>query len=116
MLELTEAQLRQMRRHEHGGFVRRVRSDLQERFPGLADDANLLQRLCEAHDHALAFGLESAKARTQFLYQEAFAPGFHEQPAVVAWLTQPGAAPEQRWQDFMALADARLGSNDCSED
>jgi hypothetical protein len=112
MLELTEAQLQQMRQHEHAGFVSRVRADLLTRFPDLASDESLQQRLSVAHDRALALGLESAQARTQFLYQEAFAPGFSEQAAVTAWLKRPGASPEQRWRDFMALADTRLGLND----
>jgi hypothetical protein len=109
MLELTEAQLQQMRQHERAGFVGRVRAELLAKFPELAGDASLQQRLSTAHDRALALGLDSGQARTQFLYQEAFTPGFCEQPAVIAWLKRPGAAPEQRWRDFMALADARLG-------
>lgn len=109
MLELTEAQLQQMRQHEHAGFVGRVRAELLAKFPELASDESLQQRLSTAHDRALSLGLESGQARTQFLYQEAFTPGFSEQPAVTAWINRPGASPEQRWRDFMALASARLG-------
>jgi hypothetical protein len=69
-----------------------------------------------AHDRAIGFGLESALARTQFLYQEAFAPGLYEHPAFVAWIKRPGAGPEQRWRDFMALADARLGINEAQKE
>jgi hypothetical protein len=112
MLELTPGQLHQMRRLEHAGFVRRVRAELLTRFPELANDHALEQRLLVAHDNALVLGLESSQARTQFLYQEAFAPRFSDQPAVAAWLRRPGAPPEQRWRDFMALAHARLGVNE----
>lgn len=107
MLELTEDQLRQLQQHEHDGFVSRVRADLVKEFPEV-DSAGLQQRLLVAHDRALRFGLESPAARTQFLYQEAFAPGFYEQPAIVAWLTKRGQTTEQRWSDFMALAKARV--------
>lgn len=112
MLELSEQQLQQMRLHEHAGFVGRVRAELVAQFPELAGDIGLEERLHLAHDRALGFGLESAQARTQFLYQEAFVPGFYEQPAVTAWLRRPGASPEQRWRDFVALADARLGAHE----
>jgi hypothetical protein len=108
MLELTPHQLQQIRLLEHAGFVRRVRDELLTKFPELASDPALEQRLLHAHDNALQLGLESAQARTQFLYQEAFAPGFYGRPAVSAWLKRPGAEPEQRWRDFMALATATL--------
>lgn len=116
MLELTEAQLQQMRQHEHAGFVGRVHAELLTNFPELASDPSLQQRLSVAHDRALALGLDSGQARTQFLYQEAFTPGFSEQPAVTAWLRRPGASPEQRWHDFMALAKARLGLNEAQKE
>jgi hypothetical protein len=107
MLELTEDQLRQLQQHEHAGFVARVRADVVREFPD-ADSEGLERRLLVAHDRALHLGLESPAARTQFLYQEAFAPGFYEQPAIAAWLTRPGEPPEQRWRDFVALAKARV--------
>ena len=107
MLELTEDQLRQLRQHEHEGFVSRVRADIVREFPDVDSDG-LQQRLLVAHDRALRFGLESAAARTQFLFQEAFAPRFYEQPAIAAWLTRPGEHPNQRWKDFMALTRARV--------
>ena len=116
MLELTEGQLLQMRQYEHAAFVGRVRAELVVKFPELASDDQLEQRLLVAHDRAIEFGLEGAQARTQFLYQEAFAPGFYEAPAFVAWIKRPGADPEQRWRDFMALADARLAPSEKAED
>ncbi len=112
MLELTELQLQNLRLHEHIGFIARVRAELVAQFVELLDDDRLDERLCKAHDRALALGLESGRARTQFLYQEAFSPKFYEQPAVDAWLRRPGADPEQRWQDFAALAQARFATSD----
>jgi hypothetical protein len=116
MLELTEDQLQQMRQHEHAAFVSRVRAELVAKFPELANENQLEQRLLAAHDRAISFGLESALARTQFIYQEAFAPGFYEAPAFVAWIKRPGAEPEQRWRDFIALAEARLAPSEKAED
>lgn len=107
MIELSEEQMNLLLRGENEGFVSRVRAKLMVDFPEVGD-AGLQQRLLVAHDRALQLGLESAESRTQFLYQEAFAPGFYEQPAITAWLTRPGAPPEQRWRDFMALTRARI--------
>lgn len=112
MLELTEAQLQQMRHNEHAGFVGRVHEELMVKFPELVADEDLRQRLNTAHGRALALGLHSGQARTQFLYQEAFAPQFSEQPAVAAWLQRSGASPEQRWRDFLALATERLAPSE----
>lgn len=107
MLELTEDQLVQLQRSEHAGFVSRVQANIVREFPEVQDD-RLQQRLLVAHDRALRIGLESPASRTQFLYEEAFAPGFYEHPAISAWLSKPGQPPEQRWADFMALAKARI--------
>lgn len=107
MLELSEDQMHQLLESENAGFVSRVRAKLVADFPDV-NDTGLHQRLLVAHDRALRFGLESPESRTQFLFQEAFAPGFYEQPAIAAWLTRPGAPPEQRWRDFMALVNKRI--------
>ena len=76
--------------------------DLVRQFPELGSDERLLERLNTAYAAALAFGLESAEARVQFLYYEAFAPRFYELPAVRAWLTKPGSTVDQRWRDLVA--------------
>lgn len=115
MLELTENQVQQMQQHEHAGFVTRVHSGLLTQFPDLASERGLNVRLIAAHVAALEFGLESAQARTQFLYQEALAPGFYRQAAIAAWIKRPGAEPEQRWRDFMALVKARLAPDESKE-
>lgn len=107
MLELSQEQLRQLQQQEQQGFVYRVRQALVSEFPDVESPA-LQARLERAHEHALRFGLASAEARTQFLYQEAFAPGFYEQAPIRHWLTLPGAEPEQRWRDFQALAFKRV--------
>lgn len=108
MIKLSEEQLRRLQALEEADFVFRVHAALVAEFPDVAT-ASLPQRLLAAHERALQFGLDSPESRTQFLYQEAFAPGFHDQPAIAAWLARPGAPAEQRWRDFMALAQARMG-------
>ncbi len=116
MLELTETQLAALRQREHADFVERVRVEIVEKFPELAAVEDLSARLNAAHDQALQWGLESGQARTQFLYQEAFAPGFYKAPAIEAWINRPGAPAEQRWRDFMALVQSRLVPHQDGED
>jgi len=108
MLELTQDQIDQLRQGEHEAFVGRVREELVTRYPDLKTDNLLTSRLLAAHRAALAFGLHSPEARTQFLYQESFAPGFYQQSAISAWLRKEGAHPEQRWRDFVAYAAAKM--------
>lgn len=107
MLELTQEQLDTLRQHEHTAFVSRVKDEIAAQFPDAASP-RLRDQLLQAHDRALQLGLESTEARTQFLYQAAFAPGFYDLPAITHWLSQPGATVEQRWRDFLALATARI--------
>lgn len=116
MLELTETQLTTLRQREHADFVERVQTEIVEKFPEFAAVEGLSARLNAAHGQALKWGLESGKSRTQFLYQEAFAPGFYKAPAIEAWINRPGAPAEQRWRDFMALVQSRLMPHQDGED
>jgi hypothetical protein len=108
MLELTQDQIDQLRQTEHEAFVGRVRDELAAKYPDMKADGRLTARLLAAHRAALALGLQSPEARTQFLYQESFAPSFYQQPAIVAWLTKEGAHPERRWKDFVAYVTAKM--------
>jgi hypothetical protein len=109
MTELSEAQLEHLRQLEHDAYVRRVRDEILAKYPDLASDAGLLRRLIEAHRHALALGLTDGGQRTQFLYTEAFAPGFYQIPTVHAWLTRPGRPIAQQWRDLMAVRKHLIG-------
>lgn len=103
MIELDAAQLAQLHAGEQEDFVRRVHVDLVRKFPEIASKPGLADRLQEANRHALELGLSEPGARTQFLHQAAWTPGFYLAPAVNAWLSKPGVPAEQRWKDFMAL-------------
>jgi hypothetical protein len=65
-------------------------------------------RLARAYDAAAALGFTDGPTITQFLYYEAFAPGFHREPAIRAWLTKPGQTVEQRFADLVAYMKSRL--------
>lgn len=109
MIELDATQLAQLHAGEQEDFVRRVHVDLVRKFPEMASKPGLAERLQESNRHALELGLSESGARTQFLHQAAWAPGFYLAPAVNAWLSKPGVPAEQRWKDFMALLGHKLG-------
>lgn len=117
MIELDAGQLAQLQASEQEDFVHRVHAELVQTFPELASKPGLGDLLQEANRHALNLGLSDVGARTQFLHQAAWAPGFYRAPAVRAWLTKPGVSVLQQWADFMALLGHKLGldENDVKE-
>lgn len=108
MLKLSEAQLAQLDYLEKLQYVDEVRKSVIAEHLELADDLTLKTRLEQAYRHAAACGFREGAAITQFLYYEAFAPGFYRQPAVNAWLTKPGQCVEQRFADLVVKMRSQL--------
>lgn len=108
MLELTEQQLAALDELEERQFVKEVQGNLLREHPELASDEGLYPRLQKAHACALRLGFTQRSAIAQFLYTEAFAPNFHEQPAIAAWLHKPIGGPEERFADLLAVMKLRL--------
>ena len=104
MLELSEAQLKEINELEQRDFVRRVRDDLVAQFPRFASDPGLLERLEKAHEAAIAFGIHDGELRVQFIEEEAWHPGLYRLGVTKVWLTKKGCySPEQRWKDMRAM-------------
>jgi hypothetical protein len=101
MLKLSEVQLAQLDHLEKRQYVDEVRKNIIAEYPELAEDGTLKTRLEQAYKHAAALGFTNGSATTEFLYYEAFAPGFYRQPAINAWLTKPGQSVEQRFADLV---------------
>ena len=108
MLKLTEAQLAQLDQLQKLHYVDEVRKNIITEYPELVDDGALKTRLEQAYRHATTVGFRDGSAVTQFLYYEAFAPGFYRQPAINAWLTKPGQSVEQRFADLVAQMNSKL--------
>lgn len=108
MLKLSEAQLAQLDQLEKLQYVGEVRRNIIIEYPELSDDGTLKNRLEQAYRHAAALGFTDGPAVTQFLYYEAFAPGFYRQPAINAWLTKPGQSVEQRFADLIVQMRSQL--------
>jgi len=68
----------------------------------------LKARLEQAYTQAGTLGFTDGSAITEFLYYEAFAPGFYRQPAISAWLSKPGASVEQRFADLLMQMKSHL--------
>jgi len=108
MLKLSEAQLAQLDHLEKLQYVDEVRKNVLAEHPELSNDGTLKTRLEQAYRHATALGFRDGSAITQFLYYEAFAPGFYRQPAINAWLTKPGQSVEQRFADLVVKMRSQL--------
>jgi len=108
MLKLSEVQLAQLDHLEKLQYVDEVRKNIITEYPGLADDGTLKTRLEQAYRHAAALGFREGSSVTQFLYYEAFAPGFYRQAAINTWLTKPGQSVEQRFADLVVKMRSHL--------
>lgn len=108
MLKLTEAQLHKLDHLEQLQYIEEVRKSIVAEYPEVAADRTLSMRLEQAHRHAVGLGFTDGTQITQFLYYEAFAPGFYRQTAINTWLTKPGQRVEQRFADLIAQMKSKL--------
>jgi hypothetical protein len=106
MLDLTQDQLDRLAELEQHQYVAEVRRQVIISNPEMASDDGLLDRLEAAYAYCKGIGFTHGPAITQFLFYEAFAPGFYRAPAVDAWLRRPD--PEQRFSDLLAVARSKM--------
>lgn len=85
-----------------------VREHIIAAHPELAADASLHDRLARAYAYAVERGFTDGDAIARFLHYEASAPNFYRQPAIDAWLRQPGQPVELRFADVLARVTSRL--------
>lgn len=111
MLTLDETQWRELQARDARQFVAAVcrqflgeRPDMVEAPGGKA----VLDRMQAAHDYAVRVGFTSNPHIVRLMYLAADAPGIHNDPLVDGYLRKPGATPEQRLDDLLAVMDNRL--------
>lgn len=111
MLKLSEAQWSELQSRDARQFAAAVceqflsnRADLLER-PGRTA---VLQRMQAAHDYALLIGVTSTQHIVRLMYLAADAPAIHDDALVDAYLRKPGATPEQRLDDMLAVMNYKL--------
>ncbi|EPY5345293.1 hypothetical protein ACXDSS_004468 [Klebsiella quasipneumoniae] len=102
MLKLTEQQCTELSRTEDDDFVRDTAQRLKKRFSGINEpDETFLVRLRKALGYANTLPLKEKNVRRDFLFLEAFWPGFYLKPEVDKWLRTPnGYSADQRVEDY----------------
>jgi DUF971 family protein len=63
----------------------------------------ILSQMESAHEYALRIGFSSNPHIVRWLYVEGDAPGIHDDKIIDAYLRKPGATPEQRLDDMLAV-------------
>ena len=115
MLTLSEAQWRELQARDARQFVATVchqflgeRADMVE-----APGGKVVQgRMQAAHDYAARAGFTSNPHVVRLMVLAADAPGIHDDPLVDGYLRKPGAVPEQRLDDLLAVMNNKLEGND----
>lgn len=102
MLEFDAGQRQALQALNETSFVARVRLELLRDQPELGAQPDLAQRMLRALRVAQQWGVDD-KLMGQFIRLEAAAPGFHEQPAVKAWITRSGRSASQRFADYLCI-------------
>lgn len=108
MLRLRESQMSQLDELEKRQYIREIHSKILLEFPEYVHDQGLQMRLEQAYVYAVGIGFVDGSSLTQFLYLEAFAPGFYQTRAIQAWLTKHGQSAEQRFADLNAQMKSTL--------
>ena len=111
MLKLSEAQWQDLQARDSCQFVEAVcaqflatRPDVLEKF----DPAVIQENMQKAHDVAFAIGFQSTPHLVRFMYLAADAPSICSDAVINAYLRKPGATPEQRLDDLLAVIDKKL--------
>ncbi|HID9122363.1 TPA: hypothetical protein ACXE03_000865 [Klebsiella michiganensis] len=103
MLKLSEEQCAGVDKMEDDDFVRDTAQKLKRKFPGINEpDDTFHVRLRKALDYANTLPLKEKNVKRDFLFLEAFWPGFYLKPEVDKWLRTPnGYSVDQRVEDYM---------------
>ncbi|EKJ5234107.1 TPA: hypothetical protein ACHSXE_005221 [Klebsiella pneumoniae] len=102
MLKLSEEQYADVDKMEDDDFVRDTAQTLKKKFPGINEpDETFRVRLGKALDYANTLPLKEKNVKRDFLFLEAFWPGFYLKPEVDKWLRMPnGYSADQRVKDY----------------
>ena len=111
MLKLSETQWEELEARDTHQFVLAVcaqfignRPDMQDRL----SRAEVQDRMHAAHDYALRIGFTSAPHILRLMYLAADAPGIYDDQLFDSHLRKPGARPEQRLDDMLAVLHKKL--------
>lgn len=111
MLKLSEAQWEELQARDARQFATAVCDQFLAKRPdmlALPGRAAVQDRMHAAHNYALRIGFTSTPHIVRLMYLAADAPGIHDDPLIDACLRKPGAMPEQRLDDMLAVLNKKL--------
>jgi hypothetical protein len=111
MLTLSSAQWRELQIRDAKEFVATVCDQFLANRPDMMDEPGrdaVLDRMQAAHGYAVKVGFTSTPHIVRLMYLAADAPGIHDDPLVDGYLRKPGATPEQRLDDLLAVMNKKL--------
>jgi hypothetical protein len=111
MLRLDERQWQALQACDANQFVAMVGDQFLEKRPELLQEPGrqvILGRMQAAHDYAERIGFTSTLHILWLMYMTADAPNLVTDPVIEAYLSKPGATPEQRLDDLEAVLRKKL--------
>ncbi len=111
MLKLSQAQWEKLQARDTHHFVGAVCDQFMSSRPDMLDRpgrAVVHDRMQAAHDYAVSIGFVSTPHIVRLLYLAADAPGIYDDQLINTYLRKPGATPEQRLDDMLAVINKKL--------
>lgn len=111
MLTLAESQWLALQQADAGHFVIGVADQFLMGRPEMLDQPGrtaVIERMRAAHHYADGLRFTSSPHIVRLMYLAADAPRIHDEPLVDAHLRKPGATPEQRLDDLLAVINKKL--------
>lgn len=118
MLTLNESQWADLTARDTASFVAAVCDQYLSTRHELAVAPGreaIVRQMKLAHDYAIRIGFSATPHIIRWMHLAADAPGIHEDKLVDSYLRKPGATPEQRLDDMLAVVInelKELGGND----
>lgn len=111
MLKLSQTQWDELQARDTHQFVAAVCDQFLANRPDMLDlpgRAAVQGRMQAGHDYAVRIGFTSTPHIVRLMYLAADAPGIRDDPLIDAYLRKPGATPEQRLDDMIAVMNKKL--------
>jgi len=111
MLKLSQTQWDELQVRDTHQFVDAVCAQFLEKRSDMLQSpgrAVVRDRMQAAHDFAVRIGFTSTAHIVHLMYLTADTSGIHDDPIIDAYLCKPGATPEQRLDDMLAVMNKKL--------
>lgn len=115
MLKLSADQWESLHKRDARQYVMAVSDQFLVKRPEMLEHPGrgvVQERMQAAHDDAIRLGFTSPAHIVHLMYLAADAPGIHADPLITSYLRKPGAQPEQRMDDMLAVMSKKLEKAD----